>query len=135
VATRTGATVPGSRYPVDALTGLGFRPPKNPELRRCFFLSTFVSLIVDRSSGIGPGFEVVDSGPNEPKLFLRSLFPKLCAITREEHGAEEERQRVVEGLGAGVELREEQSSHRGCVVSHSSSLHGAMDDRSDKPSD
>ena len=75
---------------------------------------------MERSSGIGPGFEVVDSGPNEPKLFLRSLFPKLCAITGEEHGVEEEeRQRVVEGLGAGVELREEQSSHRGCVVSRS----------------
>jgi hypothetical protein len=72
--------------------GLGFLPPKKPELRRCLFRRTFASWVVERSSGIGPGLAVVDSGPNAPKLFLRSLFSKPSAITKEstEAGEREE---------------------------------------------
>jgi hypothetical protein len=66
-----------------AVAGLVFRTPKNPELRRFLFLRVLTSSEGDRSWAMAEPdrIEVVEDGLNTLKLFLRSFFPKLSAMT------------------------------------------------------
>lgn len=89
------SAVPGRRRP-EFLGGLALRP-KKPELRRGFFFKTLASSDGDRSWAEGPDKDELADGLNMLRLFLRSFFPRLSAMTEGKGRAENLGRRKREG--------------------------------------